>query len=394
MTLWWALVGLALAAQPVSSTLLRLPDTGQTGNYTPTFGEDADYTIHPPYWSPNGDGTVTDTVTGLVWQQVDGGEMTFEAAQQYAVALVLGGFDDWRLPTAAEAFTILNHGLSNPALSQAAFPASAAEYWWTSDVQADNANKVWVTNAGGGIGNHLKTETLSAGGSKRFHVRAVRQPLPATPLASRFTDHGDGTVTDHLTRLVWQQTPLNDTLTWEQALNYAEGLSLGGHDDWRLPNIKELRSLNDETRVNPSVNTAIFPAIGVRKYWSSTTLPNPNLTTRAWYLDTRFGITTYDLKTRRQYLICVRGPVEDGVSGTQSPVKPTAAWRVFPNPWVSTLHVTPPVAPEVVFELRNAVGQVIFNGPRLEQQDFSNLPKGVYWLRQLNDNQVVKVVKI
>jgi len=48
--------------------MLRLPDTGQTTSYTSTFGEDNDYTIYSPYFTLNGNGTVTDTITGLMWQ--------------------------------------------------------------------------------------------------------------------------------------------------------------------------------------------------------------------------------------------------------------------------------------------------------------------------------------
>jgi len=55
-------------AQSVSKTMLRLPDTGQTTSYTSTFGEDNDYTIYSPYFTLNGNGTVTDTITGLMWQ--------------------------------------------------------------------------------------------------------------------------------------------------------------------------------------------------------------------------------------------------------------------------------------------------------------------------------------
>ena len=57
----------------------------------------------------NGDGTVTDRETGLLWQQKDGGEMTWEHAQEYCSALSLGGKTGWRLPSNQELFTILDH---------------------------------------------------------------------------------------------------------------------------------------------------------------------------------------------------------------------------------------------------------------------------------------------
>ncbi len=83
-------------AQSYNKTIARLPDTGQTTSYTPTFGEDNDYTINSPFYTNNSNGTITDNVTGLMWQQVDGGEMTIENATIYCDNLILGGFSDWR----------------------------------------------------------------------------------------------------------------------------------------------------------------------------------------------------------------------------------------------------------------------------------------------------------
>jgi hypothetical protein len=67
----------------------RLPDTGQTVDYTVTIGEDSDYGFNTPAFTINGDGTVTDNITGLMWQQSDGGEKTFESAILYCDSLTL-----------------------------------------------------------------------------------------------------------------------------------------------------------------------------------------------------------------------------------------------------------------------------------------------------------------
>ncbi|NDC87145.1 MAG: hypothetical protein EB088_16285, partial [Betaproteobacteria bacterium] len=63
-----------------ASSLLKLPDTGQTNAMSLTFGQDADYAIYPPSFNDNGDGTVTDRVTGLMWQKTDHGECSWETA--------------------------------------------------------------------------------------------------------------------------------------------------------------------------------------------------------------------------------------------------------------------------------------------------------------------------
>jgi formylglycine-generating enzyme required for sulfatase activity len=281
----------------------KLPDTGQTGDYTATFGEDSDYLINPPSFTDNGNGTITDIITELVWQKVDGGEMTFENAITYCDTLVLGGVSDWHLPNSHELFSILNLGKNRPAMDTMYFPRTLAEYWWSSDRQVDDATKVWSANSGGGIGAHPKSETLSAGGTKRFHVRAVRNST--TPAFPRFRDNGDSTITDLTSGLTWQSFAIPTRMTWEDALTYSETLTLAGRSDWRLPNSKELQSLNDELRKNPSLDTSYFKNISVSNYWTSSTLIGQP--TRAWYVNFAYGLITYDLKTQPFNVLCVRG---------------------------------------------------------------------------------------
>ena len=87
-------------------------------SWTDTFGEDSDYTNNPPSYTDNGDGTVTDNVTGLMWQQRhvdtigDGiitadDQVTFEDAVVNSLSFSLGGYDDWRLPTVKELYSLI-----------------------------------------------------------------------------------------------------------------------------------------------------------------------------------------------------------------------------------------------------------------------------------------------
>ena len=94
-------------------------------------------------------------------------------------------------------------------------------------------------------------------------------------------------------------------LSWEEALNYAMGLSLTGRTDWRVPNIKELQSLNDEKLVKPSFNKNYFPNVLSGNFWSSTS--QVNATTRAWDINVDYGIVSYSDKTIRENVLCVRG---------------------------------------------------------------------------------------
>jgi hypothetical protein len=125
-------------------------------------------------FNDNGDGTISDRATGLTWQRADGGEMIWESARSYCASLPLAGHRDWRLPTAHESFSILDHRLRPPALDLAVFPRSEAQYWWTADQRADDPSRVWVTNAGGGIGPHPKGETIGAGGDATIKEACVR----------------------------------------------------------------------------------------------------------------------------------------------------------------------------------------------------------------------------
>jgi hypothetical protein len=340
-------------AQSVQKTIKRLPDTGQTTSYTTTPGEDADYNINPPFYQNNSNGTITDTVTGLMWQQVDGGEMTFDNATTYASNLVLGGYSDWRMPSILELNSLLNHDKNNPALNTVYFSATAAQYWWSGQKQVNDANKAWCANAGGGIGNHPVSETISAGGAKKFHVRAVRDISTPTTIATRFIDNKNGTTTDQLTGLIWQQIP-TDSMTWEQALITAENLVSGGSSQWRMPNIKELQSISEVSIYNPSINKTYFSGISTAFYWSSTSLANQS--TKAWYLDTQFGITTQSLKTNKLRLLAVRSATT--VTSMSSLSKAKESLSIYPNPGTGsfTLKADEPLGEIIII---NQLGQTI-----------------------------------
>lgn len=383
-------------AQIITKTMLRLPDTGQTQSFTDTPGEDSDFNQNPPLFMINGDGTATDMVTGLMWQQNDSGEMTIEAAEAYCQNLVLGGYSDWRMPSAQEAFSILHHGFQNPPLDLSVFTNTGAEYWWTGERQTNNPDKVWVTNAGGGIGNHPKGETISAGGTKKFHVRAVRDVAPPPMIFTQFTD-ADSIILDHLTGLEWQRFAIPDSMTWENALVYAEHLELQGKSDWRLPNIKELESLNDETQSQPSVSADYFQGINSEKFWSGTSLPNQPV--QAWFMDTRFGVVSHEQKTIQNHVLCVRG-----YAGETTAVTPVASadFRVYPNPFSSRIWVE--IKPQEGFEhlptsgsiqLFDALGQLTYSGKDISEKDFSEWPSGIYFLKMPGNNGIVlRLLKI
>lgn len=296
----------ALLLLPLSllaaNTPYKLADTGATRTFTTTFGEDSDFAGNAQAFKDNGNGTVTDRLTGLVWQKTDGGEMTWEKAKAYAADLKLGGRDDWRLPTSMELFAMLNQGMHGPALDTTVFTKSEARYWWTDSPGGNE--KVWLANTGGGIGAHRKSETVSAGGDRPVHAWCVA----GTSLTGRgpaLIDNRDGTVTDQRTGLVWQKTPSAREMTWEQALAHCASLPPSKAGRWRLPNVKELRSLSDDEKSSPSVDTKLISDLRAAPYWSSTS--QVNRPARAWYVDFESGLVTYEDKTTPFLVLAVSG---------------------------------------------------------------------------------------
>jgi hypothetical protein len=94
--------------------------------------------------------------------------------------------------------------------------------------------------------------------------------------------------------------------TWESALSYCEGLDWAGHTDWRLPNRKELRSIVDNRRSNPTVDPAIFPATPGNNFWTSTTeLFNSN-GMKSYYVYFYDGMVHQLVKSTDNYIRCVR----------------------------------------------------------------------------------------
>ena len=107
----------------------------------------------------------------------------------------------------------------------------------------------------------------------------------------RFFDNGDGTITDNLTGLMWTQNanPAGNNMTWQSALDYVKTLNTGGHTDWRLPNVNELKSLvnADEPETAVWLNRQGFTNVEGGKYWSSTTLAYGTIL--AWSVHWGFG---------------------------------------------------------------------------------------------------------
>jgi len=95
-------------------------------------------------YADNGDGTVTDTSTGLMWQQQAGSStQTWEQALAYCEGLNLGGYTDWRLPTVKELQSLVDYSRYYPAINTTYFPNAAASWYWSSTSGVDRTASAW-----------------------------------------------------------------------------------------------------------------------------------------------------------------------------------------------------------------------------------------------------------
>jgi len=162
--------------------------------------------------------------------------------------------------------------------------------------------------SGGAVGSGGIVGTGGTGGTGDW----VEWPMPnsqvdvtaGAPNLESYTDNGDGTVTDNVTGLMWQQAVPATTYTWAQAVAYCPTLTLAGHSDWRLPSRIELYSIVDAGQSNPSINGTYFPSTPPNWFWSSSPVAgSPSL---AWGVYFYYGDTYYGDITNTTNVRCVR----------------------------------------------------------------------------------------
>lgn len=273
-------------------------------------------------YTDNGDGTITDNTTGLIWQKCSIGQTspsctgtasTFQwsSAASQCTSLTLAG-KTWRLPNVEELQTLVDYGNNNPAIDTTYFPNNPTGAFWTISEHAPSFNIfAWfVSFQYGDVAYSSKTNN--------FYIRCVSGL--EKEYSPNFTDNGDGTITDNTTGLIWQKCSwgqTNDatcsgtalTTHWSPALAYCNTLTLAGRT-WRLPNVNELFSLLHKTKSTAPLieETTYFPNIPTMSpyYWSSTSYLN--YTASAWSTSFGNGATQGYGKTFNLYTRCVSDP--------------------------------------------------------------------------------------
>ena len=114
----------------------------------------------------NGDGTVTDTATGLMWQQATMGPADWQSALGSCQESTLGGYGDWRLPNQRELQSIVDYTVYLPAINESYFP-NTVSYYWSSTTIASYTSLAWSVNFGYGYDDDGNKNNY-------YYVRAVR----------------------------------------------------------------------------------------------------------------------------------------------------------------------------------------------------------------------------
>ena len=292
-----------------NSQEISCPNSGET-----YYGQDAQYFGNHPSYQNNGDGTITDLNTGLMWQKDPGDKITYNEAVSGVDSFNLAGYSDWRLPSIKELYSLIDFRGTYPSagVTSGMTPFIDTDYFDFEYGNPDAGDRIidsqWTTSS-------VYESTVMNDQEGFFGVNFADGRIKCYPTSDHklyftiyvrgnsyglndFIDNGDGTVTDVSTGLMWQKNDNGEGVLWEDALVYSENLELEGYTDWRLPNAKELQSIVDYTRcpdttdsaaINPIFEISSITNEGGEKdypfYWTSTThISYPNNGEAAVYI--------------------------------------------------------------------------------------------------------------
>ena len=277
----------------------------------------------PNDFMDNGDGTVTDHVTGLMWEKAGSSSiLQYHKAQQRVKLLNKEeylGYEDWRIPTIEELSSLLEPKKNEKGKHINALFNPEQKTCWSSDHYSQGWRNFYhiVDFSRGKItwGVARADYTFLIPDEEEHFVRAVRSivkkpktiqvKLRSTPLVTvdsdvemmirernffvknrndkgefpnDFVDNGDGTITDRITGLVWEKGGSSTAMFYWSAKKYVSRLNKersGGYNDWRIPTTEELASLLERERNDRALYIAPLFDGGQKAYWTSDTTPAP-----------------------------------------------------------------------------------------------------------------------
>jgi hypothetical protein len=248
----------------------------------------------------NGDGSVTDAVTGLVWEKTPAATIACPGsnidppgsctpAQAAAYCASKGGA--WRLPTRRELMTLVDYDVVAPAatIDATAFPGTTPEIYFTSSPFAGDPAQVWTVSF---VNGNTAGRATSANG----WVRCVSSKPIACPPA-HYQAQADGSVLDAYTGLTWQQSQSMHDYTFSSAQTACD-------TPWRLPSPTELQTIVDDTTDQPAIDLDAFPGTSNEGFWTG--LAAVGSTDSAWFVSFPTGSSSTTPTTALLRVRCVR----------------------------------------------------------------------------------------
>lgn len=275
---------------------------------------------------------VRDNTTGLIWEvkTIDGlhgkdNTYTWDETEEFVQDVnteKLCGFDDWRLPNPQELVSIVDYSGITPGIDAEYFPNTKGTNYWTGTLDlfkdpyydTDDVVRYMVVDFGSGNFSSISKPGIVTAVLKdiALAVRLVR----GNRLEPQFNkDNNNQTITDQSTGLMWSKCPDYLTYcntqyfnykTWQQALQLAKNSHLAGHNDWRLPNVKELLSLVDYSKSFPSINSDIFPEMIPLPVWTASPIGDSS---SSWIINFDFGRVMPKIRSYRNLVMLVRDVV-------------------------------------------------------------------------------------
>jgi hypothetical protein len=269
---------------------------------------------------------VRDNITGLIWEgktttgdrsgtdtYTNHGDGRSGDATAYVTAINnegLCGFNDWRLPTVEELHGIVNYGVVGSAakITPDWFPNTNVDAYWTATEDAVSSSFGWTAQF------TQDAETIRTFRAEPHSVRLVRGAVWTGPrhIVTSKPYAGDGAnnaVIDRKTGLTWRRC-LEGELWTGSACTFNNGFHLAhegaltqgtNRAGWRVPNIKELNSLPDQSRTDPALDLDVFPGAVGTELWSTT--PNTGASFRAMRVSMSAGAARLNA---RENLILLR----------------------------------------------------------------------------------------
>ena len=240
---------------------------------------------------------VVDEVTGLTWIVDITEEKSWDNAKDFCSNLNFGGYEDWRLPTPKEVWSIAVGDSYGHAVREYYFH-NFYEYnndIWARQELPEEKESAWSFNLEEGSMHQI---TDKAGSHYIMCVRSDEEygKVEASDYTSE-TVNGDEMIRDSKTGLLWQKTVADGMTKFKDALAYCENLTYAGKNDWRLPNRNELLTLVDYSKAvpagdDPEEETTVassFPGMPKAAFITSTPIIGYYNPSGLWTLDMETG---------------------------------------------------------------------------------------------------------